>query len=133
MYLETEAGQRIDDPTSEQIRRTLSSLGPKNSFATLGLSDESDDYIQATADGKTFTVEYCEARRQWQSANPAVSFQEVAEMFMAYNRGDEAWRTMTDWQDITADRAGPRWAKLLLVAVLGLLVLAAVLLYLSTR
>jgi len=133
MYLETEAGQRIDDPTSEQIRRTLSSLGPKNSFAVLGMTDESDDCLQASADGKTFTVEYCEAGRQWQSANPAVPLLQTVEMFLAYSRGDEAWRTMTDWQDVTADVAGPRWAKVLLVIVLGLLAVAAILLYLSTR
>ena len=130
MRLETEEGSAIDEPTDENLREALSGLGgAAGSFAILTRADRPPEYVQTAGEADQLLVEYREGKKHHRAEGEALPLQEVVALFQAYNRGDEAWREMVPWQDVTKEISGSRWGKFLILAVA--VVLVAVILYLS--
>jgi len=130
MRLETEKGSAIDEPTDEQLREALSGLGgAAGSFAILTRADRPPEYVQTAGEAGQFLVEYREGKKHHRAEGEALPLQEVVALFQAYNRGDETWREMVPWQDVTKEISGSRGVKFLILAVA--VVLVAVILYLS--
>lgn len=130
MRLATEEGSGIDEPTDEQLREALSGLGgPAGSFAVLTRADRPPEYVQTAGEADQFLVEYREGKKHHRAEGETLPLEKVVALFQAYNRGDEAWREMVPWQDVTKEISGSRWVKFLILAVA--VVLVAVILYLS--
>jgi hypothetical protein len=131
MRLETEAGTVIEEPSDEKIRDVLAHLdgsAPGNSFAILTRSDEPIEYLQTGGGPNTFLVEYRENDRQFRGADENLPYETTAAMLTSYRRGDDAWRSMVAWVDVTeevlgrpARRRPPIYSALLLIAFLALL------------
>ena len=100
MFLEIGNGQRIDDPTPEQIGHHLRNLPADAPFLILNADEE--QYVQATPGGEGFRVEW---RQEGQHRFTFVSVDRAAEVFLAFRRWDEPalkalpWRRLTLWND----------------------------------
>ena len=130
MRLETEDGPAVEEPTGEQIREALSGLtGRADSFAILTRRDRPLEYLQTAGENHEFVVEYHEGRKHYRAEADVLPLEKVAALFEAYNRGDEAWRDMAAWQNVTKETSGSAWVKALILAVA--LALVAVILYVS--
>jgi len=130
MRLETEEGPAVEAPTDEQLREALAGLGgPSGSFAILTRQDRPLEYIQTAGETDQFIVEHHEGRNHYRAEADVLPLDQVAALFDAYNRGDEAWRRMVPWQDVTREVSGSAWVKVLILAVAFALV--AVILYVS--
>ena len=130
MRLETEDGPAVEEPTGEQIRETLTGLsGRPGAFAILTRQDRPLEYLQTAGENHQFVVEYHEGRKHCRAEADVLPLEEVAALFEAYNRGDEAWREMAAWKDVTKEISGSAWVKVLILAVT--LALVAVILYVS--
>jgi hypothetical protein len=136
MRLETESGLVIENPTDEQIRDALAGLNGqeygRNTFATLTRGDNPLAYMQTAGGPKEFTIEYREGEKQYGTPDD-VAYENAVRLFESYNRNDEAWRTMVEWPELIEQTREPIWTKVLAVAVTLLVLVAIVLLYLSTR
>ncbi|KPJ74829.1 MAG: hypothetical protein AMS14_04750 [Planctomycetes bacterium DG_20] len=130
MRLDTEEGSAIDEPTGDQVREAVGGLGGRSgSFAILTRSDRPPAYLQTAGEADQFIIEYHEGRKHYRAEADVLPLEKVAALFEAYGRGDEAWREMVAWQDVTKEISGSAWVKVLILAVA--FALAAVILYVS--
>ena len=130
MRLETEEGPAIEEPTDEQIREALAGLGGESgTFAILTRQDAPCEYVQTGGEENAFVVEYHENDRQYRATDDALPLDKTAALFQAYNRGDERWREMVRWEDVTHEIKGRPWIKIAIIA--AALAVSAVILYLS--
>jgi hypothetical protein len=123
MRLEPAEGADIENPTPEQIRQVLAGVGTASGeYAILNRSDDPPEYLQLAGEGNAFTVEYREGDRQFREPKEAVALETAVTMFQAYARGDEKWRTLVQWTDVTDEIRKPRWPAI----IIGIIILAVV-------
>ena len=119
MYLEIGNGQRIDDPTPEQISNHLRML--PHDAPILILNADEEHFIQATPAGGRLRVEW---RQEHEQRFMQVSIEEAEAAFHAFQRWDERalaafpWQRLTIWIDPYR-----RPIFFLILMVVGLLVL----------
>jgi hypothetical protein len=93
-------GQRIDDPTPEQIEHHLGNLSVDAPFLILDADEKC--FIQATPRGEGFRVEW---RQEAQHRFTQVPVDRAVEAFLAFRRWDEPalkafpWRRLSVWND----------------------------------
>lgn len=100
MQFESEQGGVIDSPSSAEIERVVKSLDADvNTFAIL--KREPLTYIQTRTEQGQFELEYQDGDtdRHYQSTR-LVSRDEVAQAFTLYAKGDDAWRSLVEWQHL---------------------------------
>src|SRR5215469_17529105 len=93
----------ILDPTPQDIKLAIDSISPSEDspFLILGRGPDGMTYMQAgLEENSLWTLEFQEGstQRHFQVSN--VSTEKVTDMFLAYARGDEAWRTSVKWEHI---------------------------------
>ena len=112
MKLETPTGLIIKEPSSKEIEETLRSLNPKdNSIAILDPEQKKGDgnfFLQTACDEpEKFMVEYRDGleSRQFQSQK-YLPLETVIIIFQTYRLGDESWKNLVEWGDITEQLKG---------------------------
>jgi len=132
MRLETENGPVLENPSAEQLRETLVSLGgAAGSFAILTRQDEPLAYLQTSGEKDSFFVEYREGDKQFRAANESLTLEETAAIFQDYLAGGSRWLNLVEWTEDAEEVAGsePRWVVPVLFGVVLLLVIAGICLY----
>jgi hypothetical protein len=130
MRLETEAGAPVESPTEDQIQQALEGLGRQaGTFAILTRREEPLEYMQTSGDGDSFMVEFHEAGKHFRAANEAMTFEDTLALVTSYDRGDDAWRTLAPWLDVTKEVSGARWPVVAAIGVVTAGLVALVLYY----
>jgi hypothetical protein len=108
MRIEFESASPVDDPTLEDVDRSLRALTfPDNSFAILAAGPQV--YIQTTMDDDgSFIVEYRDGSADdHYRASAEVAIDDVVRAFHSYLRQDDAWRSRFDWQKVNVGAGTP--------------------------
>ncbi len=127
MRLEPAEGPAIENPTADQIRQVLAALGKASGeYAILNRRDEPPEYLQTSGEGSAFTIEYREGDRQYREPKEAVPLETVVAMFQAYARGEEKWRSMVQWTDVTDEVEKTRWPAYVIGIIIVVIVAAII-------
>jgi hypothetical protein len=133
MQLEFSKQQPIDNPDIADIEVALAAMEDGD---FLILSQDDVHYIQ-TVPG---VVEYRDGDVHYRHEMPEYNVVTVRELFQLYLRGDRAWRTLVEWQDVTqeiygsdvAGQGAPASPRVALVVV-AVIVLAAISVWVLVR
>ena len=132
MRLEPAEGREIENPTADQIRQVLAGVGTASGeYAILHRQDEPPEYLQTAGEGNAFLVEYREGDRQYRQPKEAVPLDTAVAMFQAYARGDEKWRSMVAWTDVTDEIEKTRWPAYVIGIIIAVIVAAIIAIQLS--
>ena len=127
MLLVTEEGSDVENPDEAQMRAALNGLGKESgTFAILTRREEPSEYLQTSGEKNAFIVEYREGDRHFRAADTALPLDKTTALFLAYCRGSDAWRKMTEWQEVTEEVKGGRWLARIIIAIVILLIVLAI-------
>jgi hypothetical protein len=99
VQLTLESGKTIENPSDEEIARSL----PSEEFAVLSTSPGSHTYLQF-ADSKdppyNLILEYQveSLDNQYGPVNTPLTIEGITRAFQKYARGDESWRSDFQWE-----------------------------------
>jgi hypothetical protein len=118
MELTIDGGSPIVDPGAADLERLLRGLRP-DQIAVLESAELT--FAEAVRFDDTFLLGYQDGTTDRHYEHPGdATIDEVVDVFLAYVRGDEAWRTRVPWQHVVLEPAGdpvpeprpwPVWAR----------------------
>jgi hypothetical protein len=102
LLLSLEDGSEIQGPLVGDISRAIKIVGEGRHSTFLILERSDGRFIQAAVNGDGYYVEYSEGKpgEQYALDDDAVSYQECEDLFLAFARGDEEWKTSKSWSPL---------------------------------
>jgi hypothetical protein len=109
MRLMAPDSQDIEEPSPEQVVAAIERLDHTDDNPFFILQDDSrrNAFMQTIKQSaRLFFVEYAEGQPQRQFSTPKVPKGKVKELLLAYLRRDDAFKSLTEWREITEELFG---------------------------
>ena len=119
LKLDISGDRTIRNPQAPDVASALREAARRDDGYVI-LSRAEAEYMQTAAG----IVEYRERGRHFRSIEDPVNWDVIEALFLAYLRGDPAWRGLAKWRDVTDElaqlrRGSSAWIFLVVLALLG--------------